>query len=181
MFQFVLLVVAGLRGIARACFLRYLGSSMVRYTRFVERGRVVFITHGAYARRVAVIVDIIDQNRVLIDGPCTGVPRRPVNIKRLHLTKFVLKIPQNCGTLGIKDLWHRQKMGELWKKSKWARKLEKKRIRARLTDYQRFQVMVARKTVSFIGLCFLIMMKRRAVCLLLTYLNTDPNTYLAIC
>lgn len=120
---------------------------MVHYTRFVERGRVVYIAHGAYAGRVAAIVDIIDQNRVLIDGPCTGVPRRPVNIKRLHLTKFVVKIPVNCGTRGVEDLWRKQKIGLLWKKSMWARKLAKKRIRAGLTDFQRFQVMVARKTV----------------------------------
>ncbi|VDM32458.1 unnamed protein product [Hydatigera taeniaeformis] len=119
---------------------------MVHYTRFVQRGRVVFISHGAFARKVAVIVDIIDQNRVLIDGPCTGVPRRPVNIKRLHLTKFVMKLPPNCGTRGVKDLWRKQKIGSLWRKSMWARKLEKKRIRAGLTDFQRFQVMVARKT-----------------------------------
>ncbi|KAM7536437.1 hypothetical protein Aperf_G00000082909 [Anoplocephala perfoliata] len=118
---------------------------MVRYGRLVERGRVVFITHGAYARKVAVIVEIIDQNRVLIEGPCDGVPRRPVNLKRLHLTKFVMKIPVHCGTLGIKDLWHRQKIGERWKKSVWARKLAKKERRASLNDFQRFQVMVARQ------------------------------------
>ncbi|KAL5104368.1 60S ribosomal protein L14 [Taenia crassiceps] len=74
------------------------------------------------------------------------VPRRPVNIKRLHLTKFVLKIPVNCGTRGVEDLWRKQKIGSLWEKSMWARKLEKKRIRAGLNDFERFQVMVARKT-----------------------------------
>ncbi|VDL24662.1 unnamed protein product [Hymenolepis diminuta] len=117
----------------------------MKYTRLVERGRVVFITHGAYAKKVAVIVDIIDQNRVLIDGPSDGVPRRPVNLKRLHLTKLVMKLPDNCGTLGIQDLWHRQKIGKLWKNSAWAKKLAKKDRRANLTDFQRFQVMVARK------------------------------------
>uniref|UniRef100_A0A5K3EGM2 Large ribosomal subunit protein eL14 n=1 Tax=Mesocestoides corti TaxID=53468 RepID=A0A5K3EGM2_MESCO len=118
---------------------------MVHYTRFVQVGRVVFITHGPFEKKIAVIVDIIDQNRVLIDGPCSGVPRRPINIKRLHLTKIVMKLPHKCGTHGVADLWHRQKVDRQWNKTKWARKLEKKRIRASLNDFQRFQVMVARK------------------------------------
>lgn len=142
---------------------------MVNYTRFVEVGRVVYITKGSHQKKLAVIVDIIDQNRVLIDGPCTGVPRRPINLKRVHLTNIVVKLPKKCGTLGVQDNWFRQKVDKQWKKTEWARKIERKRIRAGLNDFQRFQVMVARKTVRFMY-CYLpliIMMIRRAVCLVL--------------
>ncbi len=128
---------------------------MVHYTRFVEVGRVVFINKGSHQKRLAVIVDIIDQNRVLIDGPCTGVPRRPINLKKIHLTSIVMKLPKKCGTPGVQDLWNRQKVDKQWKKTEWARKLERKRIRAGLNDFQRFQVMVARKKVRMVLLYFI--------------------------
>ncbi|BHF75441.1 60S ribosomal protein L14 [Sparganum proliferum] len=118
---------------------------MVHYTRFVEVGRVVYIVFGSHQKKLAVIVEIIDQNRVLIDGPCTGVPRRPINLKKVHLTGITMKLPPKCGTLGVKDIWLRSKIDKKWQKSKWARKIEKKRIRAGLTDFERFQVMVARQ------------------------------------
>ena len=36
------------------------------FTKFVETGRVVYIAHGPDAGKIAAIVDIIDQNRVII-------------------------------------------------------------------------------------------------------------------
>ena len=47
------------------------------YKLFVEIGRVVLISEGRDTGKIAVIVNVIDQNRVLIDGgTITGVERK---------------------------------------------------------------------------------------------------------
>ena len=46
------------------------------FKRFVEVGRVVFAADGKEKGKIAAIVNVIDQNKVLIDGPTTGVSRQ---------------------------------------------------------------------------------------------------------
>jgi len=41
----------------------------------VEVGRVVYIHYGPSSGKVAVILDIVDHSRVIVEGPTTGVPR----------------------------------------------------------------------------------------------------------
>ena len=45
---------------------------------------------GPCKGKIAAIVDVIDQNRVLIDGPCSEVPRQEYPIKSLHLTALTV-------------------------------------------------------------------------------------------
>nr|CAH8867292.1 unnamed protein product [Trichobilharzia regenti] len=118
---------------------------MVNHTRFVEAGRLVFIASGPYAKKVAVIVEIIDQRRVLIDGPCSGVPRQAINLNRLHLTKLKYKIPHGCGTNAVQKLWSKYEITKDWENTVWAKKLHRKSLRASMSDFDRFKVMVARQ------------------------------------
>ncbi|VEL11799.1 unnamed protein product [Protopolystoma xenopodis] len=118
---------------------------MVNYKRFVQVGRVVYIAYGVHAKRIAIIVEIIDQNRVLIDGPCSNVPRRPINVKKLHMTKILCKLPHGCGTATVRKIWAKNKVDERWQRTVWARKLAKKALRAGLNDFERFIVMLARQ------------------------------------
>ena len=46
------------------------------FKRFVEVGRVVFAADGKEKGKIAAIVNVIDQNRVLIEGPLSGVARQ---------------------------------------------------------------------------------------------------------
>nr|CAX77028.1 ribosomal protein L14 [Schistosoma japonicum] len=119
--------------------------AMVNFTRFVEAGRVVFIASGPHAKKVAIIVEIIDQRRVLIDGPCSGVPRQEINLNKLHLTKLKFKLPHGCGTNSVKRHWLKYDITKHWESTAWARKLHRKSLRAAMTDFDRFKVMVARK------------------------------------
>ena len=41
--------------------------------------------------------------------------------------------------------WNEEKVEETWAATSWAKKLARKKVRASLTDFQRFQLMVARK------------------------------------
>lgn len=71
----------------------------------VEIGRVVLINRGRDTGKICLIVDVIDQNRVLVDGPSSGVQRKAVPFKSLSLTKFVVKVPHGTSTGVVKKLW----------------------------------------------------------------------------
>ena len=59
----------------------------------IEIGRIVIKTAGRDASKKAVIVDIIDNNFVLIDGETR---RRKCNIKHLEPLAQVVKIKKNA-------------------------------------------------------------------------------------
>ena len=58
------------------------------FVRFVEIGRVCLINYGPDAGKLCTIIDVIDNNRALVDGPesVTGVHRHAINLKRIQLT-----------------------------------------------------------------------------------------------
>lgn len=68
-------------------------AAAMSFKRFVEIGRVALITFGPEEGKLCTIVDVIDNNRVMVDGPepITGVHRHAVNLKRIQLTD--IKIP----------------------------------------------------------------------------------------
>jgi large subunit ribosomal protein L14e len=54
------------------------------FRNFVEIGRVVYINYGPYQGHVAVVVDVINGTRLLVDGPTTGVPRHSLPLRRCY-------------------------------------------------------------------------------------------------
>jgi len=68
------------------------------FSRYVEVGRVCLVNYGPDSGKLCVIVDIIDQNKCLIEGPpsVTGVARAVVPFKRLALTDLVCKISRSA-------------------------------------------------------------------------------------
>jgi len=110
------------------------------FSKFVEIGRVVFIAHGKHKGKLAAIVDIIDQNRALIDGPSTNVTRQSYLLKRLHLTRFRLKFPHSCRSKVIRKVWEKNDISGKWAQTKWAKRLERRKIRSNLTDFERFKL-----------------------------------------
>ena len=51
-------------------------------------GRAVYVNFGPEAGKLAVVVDIVNGSRVVIDGPGLGVDRQVISNKRLTLTRF---------------------------------------------------------------------------------------------
>lgn len=115
------------------------------YTRFVEVGRVVQITYGPEYGKYAVIVDIIDQSRALVDGPTSGVKRQPLAFRRLQLTDMVVKIPRTIGTASLKKALEKESFDKKWKESKYSKTYQTRAKRAALSDFDRFKVMLAKK------------------------------------
>ena len=68
------------------------------FKKFVEIGRVAVLGDGPNKGSIAAIVNVIDQNRVLIDGPTSGVGRQEYPIKMLQLTPISVKFPFNSPT-----------------------------------------------------------------------------------
>ncbi|CAH1762239.1 9550_t:CDS:10 [Entrophospora sp. SA101] len=116
------------------------------FKRLVEVGRVVFINHGKDSGKLAVIVDIIDHNRALIDGPITGVARHVHPYRRLVLTDFVIKcFPRGGGSTVVKKHFEKEKILEKWNKTSWAKKLDSRDRRAKLSDFDRHKLLKLKK------------------------------------
>ena len=178
------------------------------FKRFVEIGRVAVISYGPDSGKLCTIVDVIDHNRVLVDGPAaiTGVHRHELGINRIMLTDLKVAAKHNAshkcapahqltprgGTAWARPeaasaapeqppggattaaappsararpqrltfspppraprqlaaLWKSEDVQGKWDATNWAKKIQKRKLRASMTDFDRFQVMLARKERS---------------------------------
>ncbi|CAK82924.1 unnamed protein product (macronuclear) [Paramecium tetraurelia] len=111
--------------------------------KFVEVGRVVKINYGPQEGKLATIVEILNDKRVLIDGPTTGVQRQVIPIRRLTLTKIN---SQRTGVI-TKAIKKSDPFAQ-YAQTIAAKKVAKKALRAKLNDFDRFRVMILRKRRS---------------------------------
>jgi len=120
------------------------------FKRFVEVGRIVLINYGPEKGQLATIIDIVDQNKCLIDGPSdlTGVQRQVISYSRIALTDITIKIQHNARQKTLIAAWTNEDVQGQWEKTSWAKKLASKKKRANLSDFDRFKVMVAKKQRS---------------------------------
>mmetsp|Transcript_28818 Transcript_28818/g.63022 ORF Transcript_28818/g.63022 Transcript_28818/m.63022 type:complete len:134 (-) Transcript_28818:86-487(-) len=123
---------------------------MAMFTRFVEPGRLALITYGPCAGKMCTIVDIVDQKRVVVDGPVsvTGVSRHMMPVKRLSLTDFKTKLPRGAREKTLRTALDRDGVMTKWSETAWAKKLKAKETRASMSDFDRFKLMVAKKKRS---------------------------------
>jgi len=113
------------------------------FTRFVQVGRVVLINYGEDAGKLATIIDVVDQNKCLIDG--ADIKRQVIPFKRVALTDFTVKVARNARTKTLAAAWKKEDIVAKWGATSWAKKLIAKEKRAKLTDFERFQVMKAKQ------------------------------------
>jgi large subunit ribosomal protein L14e len=120
------------------------------FTRFVEIGRVAMINFGDDAGKLCVITNVLDSNRALVDGPfaVTGVSRQKLAFKRMTLTDFVVKIPHGARQSTIAKAMKEADVVSKFAQTAPGKKLAIKKARAETTDFDRFKLMVARKTKS---------------------------------
>lgn len=113
------------------------------FSRFVEAGRVVRVTYGTDYNKVAVIADILDNNRVLIDGP--HVDRQLINVQRLALTDIVVPIQRGARTTTVAKAYAAADVDGKYNNTASGKKIAKKTAKAQLNDFERFKLMVAKK------------------------------------
>uniref|UniRef100_A0A2N9FCH0 Large ribosomal subunit protein eL14 domain-containing protein n=1 Tax=Fagus sylvatica TaxID=28930 RepID=A0A2N9FCH0_FAGSY len=94
------------------------------FKRYVEIGRVALVNYGEDYGKLVVIVDVLDQNRALVDSPDMerGSPRRR----------------------NLLDAMEKADVKKKWETSSWGRKLIVQKRRAALTDFDRFKLMLAK-------------------------------------
>ncbi len=117
------------------------------YQRYVEVGRVVLVNYGPDAGKLATIIDVVDQNKCLIEGPAnlTGVERKVISYSRIALTDFTVNISKNADESALNDAWTEADVQAKWDETAWAKKLIAKSKRAKLSDFERFKVQLAKK------------------------------------
>ncbi|OWB49332.1 hypothetical protein B5S27_g872 [[Candida] boidinii] len=109
--------------------------------RLVEVGRIVLVNN-----KLATIVEIIDQKRV-IDGP--AIPRQSIALGRVVLTPLVLALPRGARTGIVHKKWAAAGIDAKWSQTAWAKKIAQRETRSKLSDFERFQVMVLKKQRNY--------------------------------
>ncbi|KAI3968845.1 hypothetical protein MKX01_028995 [Papaver californicum] len=112
------------------------------FKRYVEIGRVALVNYGEDYGRLVVIVDVIDQNRALVDAP--DMERSQINFKRLSLTDIKIDIGRIPKKKVLIDAMEAADVKKKLENSSWGRKLIVQKKRASLNDFDRFKVMLAK-------------------------------------
>eukprot|EP01017_Pseudomicrothorax_dubius_P000093 TRINITY_DN0_c1163_g1_i1.p1 TRINITY_DN0_c1163_g1~~TRINITY_DN0_c1163_g1_i1.p1 ORF type:complete len:155 (+),score=61.40 TRINITY_DN0_c1163_g1_i1:55-519(+) len=118
------------------------------FKNFVQIGRVVYINYGPLAGRLAVIVDVIDQNRALVDGPGFGVDRQSIPFRRVALTKFRISLSRGISSARLQKHLEKFDLKGKWAKTSLAQRLAIRKKRALLNDFERFKVQLLRQKFS---------------------------------
>eukprot|EP00325_Prymnesiales_sp_UTEX-LB-985_P004434 CAMPEP_0174694554 /NCGR_PEP_ID=MMETSP1094-20130205/1116_1 /TAXON_ID=156173 /ORGANISM="Chrysochromulina brevifilum, Strain UTEX LB 985" /LENGTH=128 /DNA_ID=CAMNT_0015890821 /DNA_START=30 /DNA_END=416 /DNA_ORIENTATION=+ len=116
------------------------------FKRFVEVGRVALVQYGEDSGKLCTIINVIDNNRVLVDGPAplTGVSRKAISIKRLMLTDIKVAAKLNANQKQLMGLWESEGVQGQWDGCSQAKKRKAHAARASMTDFDRFQVQLAK-------------------------------------
>jgi len=117
------------------------------YKRFVEIGRVAMLNYGSDYGKLCVIMDVLDHNRCLVDGPTTGVPRSVIGFKRIMLTDIVVPVTRSCKSASLKKKLEAldTSVEDQFAASGWGKKVAAKATRAALSDFGRFKVAIAKQ------------------------------------
>lgn len=109
------------------------------YTQFVQVGRVAVASYGPLADSPVVVVDIIDDKRVLIDVLNQKDQRQVIPVKRLRLTDFVVEIARGASPEDVVSATQQAKIADKWAATPWAKRLAAAHAKHQLNDFQRFK------------------------------------------
>ena len=120
------------------------------FRRTVEIGRIVRINAGKDKGKIATIIDIIDHNKALIDGPSTitGVTRQAINFRYLTLTSMKVKIQRSARLGTLQKAFTEAKILDKWNNGVVAKRQAAATKRANLNDFDRFKVSILKKKTS---------------------------------
>lgn len=116
------------------------------YNKFVQVGRVARINYGPLEGRLATIVDIVSDKRVLVDG--ADIERQVIPIARLQLTRQVLKVGRGARTGAVRKIIAKENVAQTFAQSTLGRHYANQQRRQNLTDFERFKVLVLRRKLS---------------------------------
>jgi len=110
----------------------------------IQVGRVCVVIWGEKDyRKLVIITDLIDRNRVQVDGvngALSTIKRQSYPIRRLQTTKFLLNIPKDLHPKILSERVQKSRVLSLWRKSDAGRRHETQRRRASLNDFGRWKL-----------------------------------------
>lgn len=116
---------------------------------YIRAGRLVRILRGPRQDRVAIIVDIVDANRVLVENPADEKMWRHVqNLKNVEPLKFCVSVSRNCSSKALKAVVEESKVLEKYTQTRTATRLAAKKALAVSTDFERYQLRVAKRSCA---------------------------------
>ena len=114
------------------------------YQRNIEIGRLCYIRLGDDAGKTCVVVDLVDQKRLLVDGPHCGLPRQVMRLKNLAITDLKVKIPRGCKTKIVRAALTKDDISTKFLQTSLSKKAEAKKEKAALGDFERFKLRVSK-------------------------------------
>ncbi|WFD31195.1 hypothetical protein MSPP1_002229 [Malassezia sp. CBS 17886] len=115
------------------------------FKRYVEVGRVVLLNEGAHKDQLAVIIEIVDQNRAIIDATVSGGSRDVLRYRAMTLTPYTIKVPRGASSAVVKKAFSNSGVDGRWARSSWAKTIRAREARKKTTDFERFHVQVLKK------------------------------------
>ena len=106
---------------------------------------MALVTNGKNKGKLAVVVDVIDTRRVLVDNPVNKLPRQMERLQNLNLTDIKIDIPHGARGGAVTKAYNEADVNGTWEKSAWAKKLKQKEVRRGLSDFDRFKVKVLKQ------------------------------------
>jgi large subunit ribosomal protein L14e len=116
------------------------------YNNFVQIGRVARINYGPQEGKLATIVDIVTDKRVLVDGE--NISRQVIPVSRLQLTKQVVKVGRGARTGALRKIISKEQVAQKFAQSTLGKHYASQERRENLTDFERFKVLVLRRRLS---------------------------------
>jgi len=112
----------------------------------VEVGRVARVIFGPEVGKIATIVDILNDKRVLIDGE--NIARQVIPIRRLQLTKQVAGVKRGAKSSKVKAIFKKEKVAQNYADSSIGKSYARQARRESLTDFERYKVLNLRRKLS---------------------------------
>jgi len=116
------------------------------YNKFIQVGRVARINYGPLEGKLATIVDIINDKRVLVDGQ--DIQRQVIPIRRLQLTSQVVKIGRGARTGKLRAAISKDNVAKKYAESTVGKSFARQQRRQNLTDFERYKVLVLRRKLA---------------------------------
>ena len=112
----------------------------------MQIGRVTRVVYGPETGKLATIVDILNDKRVLIDGE--NIKRQVIPIRRLQLTSQVSGVKRGAKSGKVKAICKKENVAKKYAESSIGKSYARQDRRQSLTDFERFKVLVLRRKLS---------------------------------
>ena len=84
---------------------------------------------------------------MLVDGPTSAVERQVVTFLQLSLTTIKVDLPRGARSKTVRKVAEAAAINEQWAKTGTAKRIHSQKVRANLSDFDRFKVMALKQMV----------------------------------